>query len=314
MLISDSHKQHSGSHSELLQDSNGLYSQLVNFQESSKKSSVQIVNDQRKTDIRVDSGRHSGGNISLLRSISRCSSGTGSSSRHTFSISTGLATVVNVVETVVGESEKSAAVPAKAVQNLPLQRLAYLNKPEIPELLLGSFAAIINGIMLPVFGIFISKAIKVFFEPSHELEKKSKFWALMLVVLGVASLLSIPLKAYLFAVAGCKLIRRIRLMCFEKIVHMQISWFDRQENASGTISSRLSVDAISVRSLVGDSLSMLVQNCATAAAGLIISFGANWQLAVIVLFMLPLIGLHGYLQMKFINGFSADAKVSFRIG
>ncbi|KAI5673623.1 hypothetical protein M9H77_13987 [Catharanthus roseus] len=297
-----------GSHSELLQDPNGAYSQLVKLQELSKKSSNQIEKDQGSSEIIVDSVRHSGEDISLLKSTSQCLPGTGSSSPCRFTISTVLATDVSAVETAVGESKKFAAVPAKACQNFPLHHLAYLNKPEIPQLLLGSFAAVISGIMLPLFGLVISKMLKVFFEPSHELEKKSKFWALMLVVLGVASLMAIPLKAYFFAVAGCKLIRRIRLMCFEKVVNMQISWFDRQENASGTISSRLSVDAISVRSLVGDSLSMLVQNCATAAAGLIIGFGANWQLSLIVLLMLPLIGLFGYLQMKFIGGFSADAK------
>ena len=175
--------------------------------------------------------------------------------------------------------------------------------------MLGSLAAVVTGALLPIFGVILSKAIKTFYEPAHEFQQKSRLWALLVVVLGLSYLLATPLRAYCFAVAGCKLIRSLRLKCFEKIVHMDISWFDRQDNSSGRISSRLSIDAASVRSLVGESLSMLVQNSATAFAGLIIGFGASWRLSLIVIFMLPLITINGYMNLKFLSGFNADAKV-----
>jgi ATP-binding cassette subfamily B (MDR/TAP) protein 1 len=98
-------------------------------------------------------------------------------------------------------------------------------------------------------------------------------------------------------------------MCFEKVVHMEVSWFDEPEHSSGEIGARLSADAAIVRALVGDSLSQLVQNIATAVAGLVIAFSASWQLALVILVLLPLIGLNGFVQVKFMKGFSADAKV-----
>lgn len=79
---------------------------------------------------------------------------------------------------------------------------------------------------------------------------------------------------------------------------------------SGAIGARLSSDASTVRSLVGDALGLIVQNLSTVVAGLVISFTANWLLAIIILVVLPLVGLQGFLQMKFYKGFSADAKVS----
>lgn len=66
-----------------------------------------------------------------------------------------------------------------------------------------------------------------------------------------------------------------------------------------------------MRSLVGDNLALIVQNCATVAAGLIVAFTANWILALIIIAVSPFMFLQGYTQMKFIKGFSADAKVSF---
>ena len=246
-----------------------------------------------------------------MRSISRGSSGSGnSSSRHSFSISFGVPTGTSALEMAHAEpSDTAPAPPSQVPQQVSLRRLALLNKPEILVLLLGSIAAVANGVILPAFGVLLSSIIKSFFEPPHELRRDSRFWALGFVGLGTASLLAHPSRSYLFAVAGCRLIRRIRSMCFEKVVYMEVSWFDEAEHSSGAIGARLSMDAASIRGIVGDALGLLVQNTATTIAGLVIAFEANWQMALIVLFLLPLIGVNGYIQMKFLKGFSADTKV-----
>ncbi|PQQ20746.1 hypothetical protein Pyn_26342 [Prunus yedoensis var. nudiflora] len=55
----------------------------------------------------------------------------------------------------------------------------------------------------------------------------------------------------------------------------------------------------------------MVSSIATAAAGLFIGFTACWQLAFIVLALIPLIGVNGYVQAKFMKGFSGDAKLMY---
>lgn len=92
---------------------------------------------------------------------------------------------------------------------MPLHRLAYLNKPETPVLLVGTIAAVINGVLLPIVAVFVSKMISIFYEPVDELHKDSKLWALLFVALGVASFVMPPIRFYLFGVAGGKLIKRI---------------------------------------------------------------------------------------------------------
>lgn len=80
---------------------------------------------------------------------------------------------------------------------------------------------------------------------------------------------------------------------------------------SGAIGARLSTDASTVRGLVGDSLAQIVQNLTTIIAGLVIAFTANWRLALIILAVSPLMLIQGYLQAKFMKGFSADAKIMY---
>jgi len=255
-------------------------------------------------ELSAESFRQSSQRKSLQRSISRGSS-IGNSSRHSFSVSSVLPTRVNVID-----PELESLPTKEKAQEVPLSRLATLNKPEIPVLLFGCFGAIGNGVIFPIFGILISCMIKTFYEPFDEMKKDSKFWAVMFILLGFASLLVITAQSYFFSVAGYKLIQRIRLLCFEKVVSMEVGWFDEPENSSGAVGARLSADAASVRAIVGDALGLLVMNLAAALSGLIIAFVASWQLALIILVLIPLIGLNGYVQMKSMKGFSADAKVS----
>ncbi|KAK4407871.1 ABC transporter B family member 11 [Sesamum angolense] len=299
-----------GTHFELLQNSEGAYSQLIRLQEENRDS--EQVDDKEKSDITMDSGQRSSQRMSFMRSISRGSSGKGNSSRHrSLSVTLGLPVTFNVSESAVENSDVTSTKTTGRPPKVPIRRLAYLNKPEVPVLIAGAISAIANGAIMPIFGILISSVIKTFFESPHKLRKDSKFWALMFVVLGCASLIAYPARTYLFGVAGQKLIRRIRLMCFEKVVNMEVGWFDEPEHSSGMIGARLSADAATVRALVGDALAQIVQDLSSATVGLAIAFAASWQLALIILAMIPLIGLNGYVQIKFMKGFSGDAKAMY---
>ncbi|XP_010273385.1 PREDICTED: ABC transporter B family member 9 [Nelumbo nucifera] len=306
-----------GTHSELTQDPDGAYSQLIHLQEGTQQTEVSLYADPDKADQILDASmtRSHSQKLAMRRSTSRGSRGS-SSGRRSFSLTFGVPGPIGLHETEIGgedinDQDDYDDEKEEARRKVSIKRLAYLNKPEVPVLLLGSIAAAVHGIIFPVFGLLFSTAIKIFYEPAHELRKDSKFWALMYVGLGCIALISVPVQQYLFGVAGGKLIQRIRSMTFEKVVHQEISWFDEPVNSSGAIGARLSADASNVRSLVGDALALMVQNLSTLTAGLIIAFTANWRLALIVLVLLPLVGLQGYAQMKFLKGFSADAKVMY---
>ncbi|KAL4352496.1 hypothetical protein GQ457_06G030810 [Hibiscus cannabinus] len=294
-----------GSHSELLKDPEGAYSQLIRLQEVSKQAE-QVAD---VSDFTSDSFGQSSLRKSLRQSISRGSSR--NSSPNSFSPPFSLPTEMNVIDPAMLDTDVPDEPPLKQASEVPILRLAYLNKPEIPVLLIGTMFAAANGVILPIFGVLISSMIKTFYEPPDELKKDSRFWALVFLVLGLASLLICPTRAHFFSIAGCKLIQRIRSTCFEKVVHMEVSWFDEPDNSSGSIGARLSADAASIRALVGDALAQLVSSLASAVAGVVIAFAASWQMAFIILALIPLLGVNGYVQAKFMKGFSADSKMMY---
>ncbi|KAK7843580.1 abc transporter b family member 11, partial [Quercus suber] len=294
-----------GSHSELLKDPDGAYSQLIRLQEANKVSK-QDVNDQNKSEITVESFRQSSKRKAILRSISRGSSELRNSSSRSLSLAFGLPTGLNITDAATEEPD-SPSVAQEQAPEVSLHRLAYLNKPEIPVVLIGTVASSISGVILPIYSILASGVIKTFYEKPHELRKDSKFWALMFLVLGLVSLLTNPMQSYFFALAGSKLIERIRSMCFEKVVHMEVGWFDEPENSSGIIGAKLSSDAAKVRTLVGDALAQMVQDIVTMITALVIAFFASWELAFIILSLVPLLGVNDYVQQRFMKGFSANS-------
>ncbi|CAA7405722.1 unnamed protein product [Spirodela intermedia] len=246
-----------GSHEELLRDPEGAYCQLIHLQEAAKQESQ------------------------IRRSINPGSS-MGNSSRHS-SVAFVMSAEIGIYDDEVapGMEESPAELEGElswAAREPPsVSRLAAMNKPEIPVLLLGAVTAAVGGVIMPVFGLVLYRTTETLYKPAAELKKGTRFFALISLHSGY----------YFFAVAGARLVKRIRMRTFEKVLNMEMAWFDEPANST-------------FRSLVGDALAMVVQNFAAMLAAL-----PHRPC------LLPLIGLNGWVQMKFIKGFGADARMMY---
>ncbi|KAI9195310.1 hypothetical protein LWI28_013695 [Acer negundo] len=302
-----------GNHEELIKDPEGAYSQLVRLQDGAKNARV---TNSGKSELNSYIMAKSRSQSLFMRSGSK---GSSRSSRQSFGlISISVPGTINFFETEAGAddqekttSEWTTEIDIEKRNQVSMRRLAYLNKPELPILLIGSVAAMIHGVMFPLFGLLISTAIKIFYYPPEQLKQDSQYWSLVFVGLGFSTLLAVPCQNYFFGMAGGKLIQRIRSLTFDKVVHQQITWFDDPANSSGAVGARLSTDASTIKSVVGDALALIVQNISTIITGLLIAFTANWILALVILAISPLMILQGNLQAKFLKGFSADAKLMY---
>lgn len=112
-----------------------------------------------------------------------------------------------------------------------VKRLVNLIKEDFPILILGMISAVAHGTVYPIFGFLFSKAIKNFYEPPNKLKQDSRFWALMYMILGIANLLIAVAQDFSFGAATAKLIKRLSLASFEKVLHQEICWFDDPLNS-----------------------------------------------------------------------------------
>ncbi|KAM3239987.1 hypothetical protein ACQJBY_053588 [Aegilops geniculata] len=291
-----------GPHHALVKDPNGAYSQLIRLQETRGHERRKIQDSE------VPNSLSKSTSLSVRRSMTNVSFG--NSNRHSFKNTLGLPVELHE-DAITGEQNNEDLPDGKTLQKEAVGRLFYLNKPEVPFLLLGAIAASVHGVILPLYGLLMSGSIKSFYEPPDKLRKDSSFWALIFVVLGIASLIAITAEYLLFGIAGGKLIERVRTLSFQNIVHQEVAWFDNPSNSSGALGTRLSVDALNVRRLVGDNLGLIVQSTASIIAGFVIAFTADWRLALIITCVIPLLGAQGYAQAKFLKGFGEEAKVMY---
>ncbi|VAH10115.1 unnamed protein product [Triticum turgidum subsp. durum] len=289
-----------GHHDKLVKDPDGAYSQLIQLQETHQETCEQL-----------DAGLSSPlSKRNQAQSISTSSAG---SSHHSVIPPVNLPGPTALLDYDGADGEKASDnTDVKVSKKAPMGRLISLNRPETAFLLFGSLAAAIDGTVYPMMGLVMASAAKTFYElPADKRQEDSTFWGLLCIGLGAMGMISKLANSLLFAIAGGKLIERIRAFTFKNIVYQDAAWFDHPANSSGALGGRLCVDALNVRRLVGGNLALIIQCTATLICGIVIAMIADWKLSLVILIVVPLMGLQAYAQVKFLQGFSQNAKTMY---
>ncbi|XP_037473228.1 ABC transporter B family member 5-like [Triticum dicoccoides] len=289
-----------GHHDKLVKDPDGAYSQLIRIQETHQETCEQL-----------NAGLSSPlSKRNQAQSISTSSAG---SSHHSVIPPVNLPGPTALLDYDGADGEKASEnTDVKVSKKAPMGRLISLNRPETAFLLFGSLAAAIDGTVYPMMGLVMASAAKTFYElPADKRQEDSIFWGLLCIGLGAMGMISKLANSLLFAIAGGKLIGRIRAFTFKNIVYQDAAWFDHPANSSGALGGRLCVDALNVRRLVGGNLALIIQCTATLICGIVIAMIADWKLSLVILIVVPLMGLQAYAQVKFLQGFSQNAKTMY---
>lgn len=162
-----------------------------------------------------------------------------------------------------------------------------LQRPEIAMLVLGFLLGILVGAILSSFPLILGSALEIYFGDSSKIEKKVGHLCLGVVGLGFGSIVFMTGQQGLCGWAGAKLTMRVRYLLFQSILKQEPGWFDLAENSTGILVSRLSIDCVSFRSVLGDRLSVLLMGLSSAAVGLGVSFYLEWRLTLLATALTP---------------------------
>ncbi|XP_051126752.1 ABC transporter B family member 15-like [Andrographis paniculata] len=189
-----------------------------------------------------------------------------------------------------GEDKTIVAAYDQVFPTPSMRRLLAMNLPEWKQATLGCINAVLFGAVQPLYSFAMGSMISVYFLPNHdEIKEKTRIYALCFLALAVASILINVGQHYYFAAMGEHLTRRIRERMLSKMLTFEIGWFDKDENATGAICSRLAKDAGVVRSLVGDRMSLLVQTFSAIIIACTMGLAIAWKLALVIISTQPLI-------------------------
>ncbi|KAL6906135.1 hypothetical protein ACP4OV_003736 [Aristida adscensionis] len=251
-----------GSHNELISNETGLYSSLVQAQQTK---------DPRETEV-VDGTRV----ISTM----------GPSNSHHMSMSISEQSMYSTQDDdCKGTCTEKPKLPVPS-----FKRLLMLNAPEWKQALMGSLSAAVFGGIQPTYAYTMGSVISIFFLTDHEaIKHKARTNAFIFVTLAVLSVFVSIGQHYNFGAMGEYLTKRIREQLLGKILTFEIGWFDHEENSSGIICSQLVKNANIVRSLVGDRVSLLIQTISAVLISYIMGLIIAWRLALVMIAVQPLI-------------------------
>ena len=255
-----------GSHESLIQN-NGLYSALVATQQAAHTKEAASASAPSTAITRVTQSSIDG----IARRISS---------------TTGLDIAT------LGESDAPGVVSSNkdSKYQVPWRRIVDLNKSVknwyIPALI-GSAA---NGISLPLNSFLVSHSLGAFQTNSVDAMMSSlSDYALGYVGLAFGTAIAMYLQWSSFGVLGESFTKTVRVLVFEKLLYMDIAFFDNPENAPGKLCDTLSSNALKMSSLSGQVIGSFVQIAASILAGIIISFCGSAKLAAVMVATMPLL-------------------------
>ncbi|GFH13375.1 uncharacterized protein HaLaN_09249 [Haematococcus lacustris] len=91
----------------------------------------------------------------------------------------------------------------------------------------------------------------------------------------------------------------------------QVGWFDREENSSGVLTTKLGSDASYVRGAVGDTLGLMLQNVLCLAFGYVIALVYDWRMALVVTGALPFMIIGSIIYYRTITGNDSGSSMKF---
>jgi ATP-binding cassette subfamily B (MDR/TAP) protein 1 len=206
----------------------------------------------------------------------------------------------------------STELPKDGQYPVSLRRIYALNRPEAGWMAWGFLSACGNGAVMPIFALIYSEILKTFQQTDpNKVSDGANFLSVMFLVLACGAGFFNFWQIMGFTMIGEYLTFRLRDLSFRSILRQDIGFFDDPKNSTGILTTKLATDATLVQGLTTQRVSILVQNCATLIAGLVIAFVAGWKLSLVVLSCMPLVAISGKVQMSFLKGFSADSKGAY---
>ncbi|XP_027769615.1 LOW QUALITY PROTEIN: ABC transporter B family member 15-like [Solanum pennellii] len=191
----------------------------------------------------------------------------------------------------IASSRQSSSIANRGDTSVPstsgqgsFKRLLAMNLPEWKQATLGCIGAILVGGVVPVYAFLMGALISVSYSTSRdEIKRKTKMYTLAFLGMAFITLLLNVLQHYNFAVMGERLIKRVRERMLSKMLTFEVGWYEKEQNSTAAICSRLTDDASVVRSLVGDRISLFIQTTAGMTIACTVGLVIAWRMGLVMI-------------------------------
>ncbi|EGT35408.1 hypothetical protein CAEBREN_30832 [Caenorhabditis brenneri] len=179
----------------------------------------------------------------------------------------------------------------------PLSKIFNFNRDKIGWFIGGMFGAFIFGSVTPVFALVYAEIFNVYSEPVEQMQSDVYFWCGMFVLMGITFFIGFFISANCLGRCGESLTMKLRFEAFKNLLRQDIAFYDDLRHGTGKLCTRFATDAPNVR-YVFTRLPVVLASFVTIIGALGIGFWYGWQLALILVVMVPLLVMGGYFEMQ----------------
>ncbi|KAK3042011.1 hypothetical protein RJ639_001713, partial [Escallonia herrerae] len=180
-----------------------------------------------------------------------------------------------------------------------------LEKKELVKTAIGSIAAALSGISKPVFGFFIITIGVAYYKKDSK--HRVGWYSLAFSSIGLISLFSHTLQHYFFGVVGEKAMTNLRQALYSAVLHNELAWFEKPENSVGSLTSRILNETSTVKTIISDRMSVIVQCISSILIATTVSMVVNWRMGLVAWAVMPCHFIGGLIQARSAKGFSGDS-------
>ncbi|KAF9433626.1 Multidrug resistance protein 1 [Entomortierella beljakovae] len=198
----------------------------------------------------------------------------------------------------------------------PITRVLKIMRPEWTAIFIGAILSAGAGAIFPVFAMFFGDILEVYQtadprDPNGTFLKDTNFDSLVFLIIGIASFITTGGSVLIFELTGETMARRMRTISFKAIMSQEMGFFDREENNTGALTSRLATDAYKMHELVSQILKLGFQSISTIGIGLGLAFSKSWRLTLVILALIPFLAASQYFALGTLTGFSNKTKKAY---
>ncbi|KAL7331771.1 hypothetical protein PS15p_203920 [Mucor circinelloides] len=164
----------------------------------------------------------------------------------------------------------------------------------------------LQPVSILIYGTFISTLTSSLSDTSHLVELTLPIIHTM-VYMGTASLIAAYVSTCLWILTGESQTRRIRSLYLKSVLHQDMTWFD-QSKEEGSLNTRLASDTQLIQDGISEKAGLLISFFAQFVGGFVVAFIKGWQMALVLLVAVPLLGASGAIMAYFLTRFSKESQ------
>ncbi|KAI6037709.1 P-loop containing nucleoside triphosphate hydrolase protein [Pisolithus marmoratus] len=192
------------------------------------------------------------------------------------------------------------------------RRIGSLNPDGYHLYVIGAIAAVATGMTFPVFSIIYGE---LGYLRCHEMHvtcyRYGYIWVLStgslsvlnvnldrFFIVAIATSVITAIQYHVFTLTASNLTAKLRMLSFRAILRQDVQFFDRAENNTGALTSRVNDNPQKIEGLAGVTLGAIIHAVTTLFGGLIIGLSYAWKPALVGMACAPLVIFAGFIRLR----------------